>query len=123
MVILLGDRTAVARRRLSVLKKRQHFKEKREEILQEEISKSKIQVNLTSVASIAGYDHSLVRIMCGSMEDLYELLREILKPLSSELPGLHAYADRCLGVSRAGLAASDPINLLRSQDSRDITGL
>lgn len=118
-ILLLGERTGVTRKRLSVLQTRQHFQQKREALLSEEARSTKgVTESLVSVSGIASCpDGLIVRVMCGSMEGLYELLREVLGPLSRELPGLDAYSDRCLGVKTEDLSSSDAIYLLRAYDS------
>ena len=115
-ILLLGERTRATRERLSVLQTRQHFRERRESL--EARDSNSMTEGLVSVSSIAGFPNGLiVRVMCASMEGLYELLREVLRPLSRELAGLDAYCDRCLGVKTEDLSSTDAIYLLRAYDT------
>lgn len=132
-IYLFGPRTAVLRRRLNVLKGRQLFHQKEQELLLQS-SYPRQRPTLVAVSSIAQSENCIVRIFCDSSDHFYELLREILRPLSVELPGLHPYADRCLdplegernsyrdsnsngsGNIEERLHPSDPLILLREHD-------
>ena len=130
--LVLGSRTLAVRRRLVALQGRQLFHEKKNEMMNQSsgLMKKKPHDALVSVSSIAGHSQCLVRFMCSSVEEMYELLREILRPMSEELVGLNAYSDRCCcddsGSSSVGgddgnshltyLSAGHPVRLLREHD-------
>lgn len=58
-------------------------------------------------------DDCILRFYCSSVEEAYELLFEILKPISSELNGLYPYKDRCL-PNVNNYSFDHPISILRN---------
>jgi len=132
IILLFGSRTAAVRQRLEALKGRQFFHQKRNEILsrknhnQDDVNISRHQqAAMVTVTSVAGFSNCIVRFLCCSSEEMFELLREILQPMSCEMKGLDAYSDRCLNqyetvegeVVEGRWPAGHPVRVLRDFDN------
>jgi hypothetical protein len=84
-------------------------------------------LSLVSVSDVDA-DSKILRFMLGGEEEAYELLHEVLRPLSEQLVGYLAYADRLCGLEDQGGSAqkgsnsgkqypsTHPISLLRQFD-------
>ncbi|KAJ1422454.1 UreD urease accessory protein-domain-containing protein [Ochromonadaceae sp. CCMP2298] len=122
-VVMVGPKTEALRRRLQALQQRQTFHQRRAELLgggaddsPREASAGLASPPLVSVSDL-DEDSCILRFALHSVEEGYELLAEVLRPLEGVMPGCAPYADRLLRAGPApALAASHAVSLLRQYD-------
>jgi hypothetical protein len=143
-MVLTGPETQTIRDRLCSLQQRKTYSQLRDEIAQPHIqtNQQRTQANavepaglhLPSIVSVSDLnpDSKIVRFALNSEEEGYELLHEILRPLSATLVGYEAYIDRLCSrhngqtgprqqqspTQPAEYSSSHPIYLLRQFDAK-----
>jgi hypothetical protein len=143
-VILSGPKTLALRARLSALQQRMTYQQFCEATTgantahsgaanHTESTSNVSEIYAPSLVSVSDIDADtkILRFMLGSEEEAYQLLHEVLRPLSEQLVGYRAYADRLCGLEERGFegwhesvaegtgqfSRSHPVSQLRRYDA------